>query len=162
MIDFTKLNQEKATPMPQNTHISQGGKFSVNIVCARGNRKSITLTKKLAEQLNLGSTVFVTIYGDDGLIVLSSTAINEYSAECKFSNTKDYIVYNAQLVHFIADTFDLDYTSRTSMSFSEVSFGVINNVQSAVVMIKNATAAPKTNIIEGQVSIYDNYDINNA
>lgn len=162
MIDFAKLTQEKATPMPPTSHISTGGKFSVNIVCARGNRKSITLTKKLAEQLNLGSTVFVTIYAADGLIVLSSTAINEYSAECKFSNSTEYIIYNAQLVHFIADTFDLDYTSRTSMSFSEISFGAINNVQSAVVMIKNATAAPMTNIIEGQVSIYDNYDIDKA
>jgi hypothetical protein len=104
----------------------------------------------------------VTVYGDDGLIVLSSTAINEYSAEYKFSNSTEYIIYNAKLVHFIADTFDLDYTSRTSMSFSEVSFGVINNVQSAVVMIRNAAAASMTNIIEGQVSIYDNYDIDNA
>ena len=56
------LTSKKATKIPATAQTSKGGAYSLNIVCAKGNRKSISLSKKLAEKLSLSSNVFVTAY----------------------------------------------------------------------------------------------------
>ena len=104
----TSLANAKATRIPTTAQNRRGGgKYSVNLVCAKGNRKSLTVSKKLAEELALKNDVYITVYADNGLIALSSAAIDEDSVSYSFSNDKDRIVYNAALAYFLADTFDL-------------------------------------------------------
>lgn len=130
------LAAKKATVIPTTAQIQRrGGAYSVNLVCAKDNRKSLTLTKKLADALQLATDVYITVYANDGSIALSSAPINVYSVKYAFSNDKDHIVYNAYLVRFIADTFALDYTEKTSYSFNRITFGTINGVDYAEIIM---------------------------
>lgn len=139
------LNQKKATVIPTTAQTKRGGAYSVNLVCAKNNRKSLTLTKKLADALQLSTYVYITVYADDGSIALSSASINENSVQFSFSNETDHIVYSANLVRFIAETFALDYTNRTSYSFNNVTFSTTNGVAYAEVLLaKKSDATPCT------------------
>ena len=130
----TSLANAKATRIPTTAQNRRGGgKYSVNLVCAKGNRKSLTVSKKLAEELALKNDVYITVYADNGLIALSSAAIDEDSVSYSFSNDKDRIVYNAALAYFLADTFDLDYEKHTSHSFNNIVFDTIQGNKAAIV-----------------------------
>ena len=130
------LTSKKATRIPVTAQISRGRAYSLNIVCAKGNRKSMSLSKKLAEKLALTSNVFVTVYDTEGYIALSNMAIDPDSAAYKFSNATDYIVYNAALVQFLVETFELDYTQRTSISFRDIEYTTYDDIPVAIVTIK--------------------------
>ena len=135
------LANAKATRIPTTAQTRRGGgKYSVNLVCAKGNRKSLTISKKLAEELALTTGVYITVYAETGWIALSSSAINDDSVSYSFSNDKDRIVYNAALVHFLAETFDLNYEKRTSYSFSNVTFDTVQGIKTAIVVM-NAQAS---------------------
>lgn len=139
-ITTTCLANAKATKIPTTAQTRRGGgKYSVNLVCAKGNRKSLTVSKKLAEELALTTVVYVTVYAENGCIALSPAAIDEDSVSYSFSNDKDRIVYNAALAHFLADTFDLDYKTHTSHSFNNVEFEAIQGIKTAIVVM-NAQA----------------------
>lgn len=140
------LTSKKATRIPVTAQTSRGGAYSLNIVCAKGNRKSMSLSKKLAEKLALTSNVFVTVYDTEGHIALSNMAIDPDSAAYKFSNATDYIVYNAALVQFLAETFNLDYTQRTSISFRDIEFATSGDTPVAIVTLKKM--APPTTSTE--------------
>ena len=132
----SSLTDKKATRIPATAQISRGGAYSLNIVCAKDNRKSISLSKKLAEKLVLASNVFVTVYDTEGYIALSSAAIDSDSVAYKFSNSTDHIIYNAALVRFLTEIFELDYTSKTSHSFRNIEFATINDTHVAIVTLK--------------------------
>ena len=130
----TSLTTKKATPIPAMVQ-SIGGIYSVNMVCAKGNRKSLTLSKKLAEHLALTTSVYVTVYGDDGSIALSPASIDDNSVKYEFSNDHDFIVYNAALVQFVAETFDLNYEGKTSMSFRNIKLSSVNGISYAEIIL---------------------------
>ena len=144
------LTSKKATKIPATAQTSKGGAYSLNIVCAKGNRKSISLSKKLAEKLSLSSNVFITAYDTEGYIVLSNTAIDHESVSYKFSNAKDYIVYNAALVQFLAETFYLDYAQRTSISFRDIEFSNIEDINVAIITLKKVDTKEEINTDENQ------------
>ena len=98
----------------------------------------MTISKKLAEKLVLNSSVFITVYDAEGYIALSPAAIDKESVSYKFSNDTEYIVYNAALVQFLADTFELDYVNKTSNSFSNVEFTTHGDIPVAIVTLKKA------------------------
>ena len=146
----SSLTDKKATRIPATAQISRGGAYSLNIVCAKGNRKSMTLSKKLAEKLALTENVFVTVYDTEGYITLSNASIDPDSVAYKFSNARDYIVYNAALVQFLAEIFELDYTPKTSRSFRDIEFATISDTPVAIVTLKNVVAKEE-NINEDEV-----------
>lgn len=148
----SSLAAKKATAIPTTAQNQRGGAYSVNLVCAKNNRKSLTLTKKLADTLQITTDVHITVYANDGSIALSSAPVDEYSVKYAFSNEKDYIIYNACLVRFIADTFALDYTERTSYSFNRITFGTVNGVTYAeVIMTDKPMVASNTAEVEVDV-----------
>lgn len=130
------LTDKKATRIPATAQASRGRACSLNIVCAKNNRKSITLHKTIAEKLALDSNVYVTVYNTEGCIVLSPVAIDQNSVAYKFSNTISFIIYNAALVQFLAEIFELDYTQRTSISFRDIEFTTIGDTPVAIVTLK--------------------------
>ena len=150
----SSLAAKKATSIPTTAQNQRGGAYSVNLVCAKNNRKSLTLTKKLADTLQITTDVHITVYANDGSIALSSAPIDEYSVKYAFSNEKDYIIYNACLVRFIADTFALDYTERTSYSFNRITFGTVNSVKFAeVIMTDKPMVASNTAEVEVDIEV---------
>ena len=130
------LTSKKATRIPETAQTSRGRACSLNIVCAKNNRKSITLHKKIAEKLALDSNVFLTVYDTAGCVALSPVSIDQNSVEYKFSNTISFIIYNAALVQFLAETFELDYVKRTSISFRDIEFTTSGDIPVAIVTLK--------------------------
>jgi hypothetical protein len=131
----SSLTAKKASVIPQSAKIARGGKYSVNIVCAQKNRKSISLSRGLFEKLALQRDVFLTLYADDRIIAISSLAIDTKSVKYSFSNETSRLIYNTSLVYFLVDTFNLDYSTRTSLSFSNIDFDTVDGVAVAVVNI---------------------------
>ena len=140
----TSLANAKATRIPTTAQTRRGGKYSVNLVCAKGNRKSLTVSKKLAEELALTTGVYITVYADNGWIALSPAEIDEDSVSYSFSNDKDRIVYNAALVHFLAETFGLDYENCTSHSFGNIVFNTFQGIKTAIVIMTAQASGANT------------------
>ena len=82
--------------------------------------------------------------------MLSNTAIDHESVSYRFSNSKDHIVYNAALVQFLAETFDLDYTQRTSISFRDIEFSNIEDINVAIITLKKVDTKEEINTDENQ------------
>ena len=118
---YTTLNGKTATSIPHAARSSRG-KYSLGIVCSEKNGKRLTLTASLAKALILEDKLFITAYADDGLIVLSPGAINEYSVKTALRGEEGKISYNAGLVHFLIDTFNLDYEGVVSQVFHDFTF----------------------------------------
>lgn len=151
-ITASSLAAKKATAIPTTAQTKRGGAYSVNLVCAKNNRKSLTLTKKLSDALQLSTYVYITVYADDGSIALSSDSIDDNSVKYSFSNETDHIVYNANLVRFIAEAFALDYTNRTSYSFNDITFGSTNGIAYAeVILVKKSDATLCTTEVGAEV-----------
>ena len=141
---------KKATKIPATAQTSRSRACSLNIVCAKNNRKSITLHKTIAEKLALDSNVYVTVYDTEGCIVLSPVAIDQNSVAYRFSNTISFIIYNAALVQFLAEIFELDYTQRTSISFRDIEFSDIGDTPVAIVPLKKVDTKEEINTDENQ------------
>jgi len=101
------------------------GKPSLNICCAEGNRKSIKLSKSLYEGL------FGEIDEDsdprelqvlrDGMNLYLSEEFPEDTDSFPFSSATSLMVYNAALVFWMVDAFNLDFSKgRTSRSFQNI------------------------------------------
>ena len=151
------LTDKKATHIPTTAQTSRSRACSLNIVCAKNNRKSITLHKTIAEKLALDSNVYVTVYDTEGCIVLSPVAIDQNSVAYRFSNTISFIIYNAALVQFLAEIFELDYTQKTSISFRDIEFSDIDDIPVAIVTLKKIV--PPTTSTEEEEDGADENDI---
>ena len=128
MKNFTEIYQnlsgKTATIIPRAARSSRG-KYSLGIVCSEKNGKRLTLTASLSEALTLEDKLFITAYADDGIIILSPCAINEYSVETALKGEEGKggkISYNAGLVRFIIDAFKLDYKGIVSKTFHNFTF----------------------------------------
>ena len=144
------LTDKKATRIPTTAQTSRSRACSLNIVCAKNNRKSITLHKTIAEKLALDSNVYVTVYDTEGCIVLSPVAIDQNSVAYRFSNTISFIIYNAALVQFLAEIFELDYTQKTSISFRDIEFSDIGGTPVAIVTLKKVDTKEEINTDENE------------
>jgi hypothetical protein len=156
-----RLANAKTTRIPTTVQTRRGGgKYSVNLVCAKGNRKSLRVSKKLAEELALTTDVYITVYAENGLIALSPAALNEDSVSYSFSNDKDRIVYNAALAYFLADTFGLDYENYTSHSFGNVVFDTLQGIKTAIVVMNAKSSGVNTSapLAEQEASDDSNVD----
>ena len=118
---YTTLNGKTATSIPHAARSSRG-KYSLGIVCSEKNGKRLTLTASLAKALILEDKLFITAYADERIIILSSGAINDYSVEIALKGEEGKISYNAGLVHFLIDTFNLDYEGVVSKVFHDFTF----------------------------------------
>lgn len=154
MTDNKTLTTMVSTPISSSLQSKRGGVYSVNIVCAQDNRKSITLSKKLADKLGLTTGVYITVYANDGLIALSPVSIDENALSCSFSNTNDRIIYNASLVRFLVTTFELDYNDRTSLSFRNIEFASVSGIPVAKVFLSNTLSTSSRNIHNEQVTAH--------
>lgn len=159
---ITCLADAKATRIPTTAQTKRGGKYSVNLVCAKGNRKSLTVSKKLAEELALTTVVYVTVYAENGCIALSPAAIDEDSVSYSFSNDKDRIVYNAALAYFLADTFGLDYEKHTSHSFGNVVFDTLQGIKTAIVVMNAKSSGVNTSALLTEQEASDDSNVDDC
>ena len=118
---YNNISGKTAPAIPQAARSSRG-KYSLGIVCSERNGKRLTLTASLAKALKLRDVLYVTAYADDGIIILSPVAINGQSVETALKGDDGKISYNAGLVHFLINTFKLDYHGVVSKAFHDFAF----------------------------------------
>jgi hypothetical protein len=150
---YQNLNGKTATTIPQAARSSRG-KYSLGIVCSEKNGKRITLTASLAKALKLNDVLYITAYADDSIIILSSSAINEHSVETMLKGDDGKISYNAGLVHFLINTFTLNYQNTVSKAFHDFSFNDDPNNPMAILTFPKAQANNETT----EVAENENFD----
>lgn len=140
---YNNISTKTATTIPQTARSSRG-KYSLGIVCSEKNGKRLTLTASLVKALKLDDTLFITAYANDGIIILSSVAINECSLETNLKGDDGKISYNAGLVHFLINTFKLNYQNTVSKTFHDFSFNDDPNNPMAILTFPKSQANNET------------------
>ena len=100
-----------------------GGKYSVSVV-NNHNGKRITISAALARELGIKNEVSFMIDETTGELLISSNFPYKGAMKAKASGKDDQkkIVYSSQVVHSVTQSFGLDFSKRTSMSFGLVGF----------------------------------------
>lgn len=121
--NFDKIiNRSTADNISHSASRSGNGKYSFGIVCSEQNGKRVSLTASLASKLNIDSEMFITSYASNGFIVLSSSKLNEQSVKYTLRGKEKKTAYNASLVHYLIDTFHLNFEGHVSKSFGNIQF----------------------------------------
>ena len=116
------INSSTADNISHSASRSGNGKYSFGIVCSEQNGKRVSITASLASKLNIDSEMFITSYASNGFIVLSSSKLNEQSVKYTLRGKEKKIAYNASLVHYLIDTFNLNFEGHVSRSFDNIEF----------------------------------------
>ena len=137
------ISGKKATPITPSARTGHS-KYSVTIVCSERNGKRVTFTSALAKKLKLIDTIFVTAYADDGFIILGATPFNEASSAFNLSGDAMKITYSSGLVHFLIETFHLEYGGHVSKSFGDISFNDAPDAPMAILKFPTPSISVKS------------------
>ncbi len=135
---MTKLNLTELLNMIEengkNYNVaSGGGKHSLSIV-NNINGKRITLSKTLSADLNVTDEVYFLPVPSENTLIVSSKSISSKSASCPTSGQDGKkICYAAGVVKMITETFALDYSNVTSLSFNNIGFDMIKGQKVALI-----------------------------
>ena len=134
---ITEFVKDKKVSTISSSARSSRGRYSIGIVNSPRNGKRVTFSASLSADLKLEEKVYVTSFADDGFVLIGATPFCEASVEYKLSGEGKKISYSAGLVTYLAETFDLDYSSCVSKSFVEIELDP--SVSMAVVRFLDAT-----------------------
>lgn len=124
-------NAKKVSSMNAIRTIGKAGAISI-INAKTGNR--ITIAKECYSAIGNPSKVQFAL-NDNSLIVGEKVLENNNDFNVKESNGKA-IIYSSALVKEITESFSLDFSNRTSLTFSDVEYSNANAVQIMIVKIK--------------------------
>ena len=127
-----KIAKAKATTIGSS---GGNGYNSFTVVNSVTNGKRVMLSKTLLKSLGLESSFCVIPVPEDGQILLAK----ELDCENKYSlsKTDSRICYSSELVNYLAKTFNLDYATRTSISFSRITIDRSLGFPVAVIQISD-------------------------
>lgn len=103
------------------------------VLCDNGKR--LTMSASLFEALGQPEKVKCAVIADRRYLIIAHD-IKSVDTTYNVSNKGKGIIYNSELVRTIADTFSLDFSNKTSMSFNNVKIENIDGVATAFVKIK--------------------------
>lgn len=103
------------------------------VLCDNGKR--LTMSAILFEALGQPEKVKCAVIADRRYLIIAHD-IKSVDTTYNVSNKGKGIIYNSELVRTIADTFSLDFSNKTSMSFNNVKIENIDGVATAFVKIK--------------------------
>lgn len=106
---------------------------SISIVLC-DNGKRLTMSASLFEALGQPEMVKCAVDTEDRILIVASD-IKSVDMTYNVSNKGKGIIYNSELVRFIAETFFLDFSNRTSMSFNNVKLKEVDGVMTALIKI---------------------------
>lgn len=104
------------------------------------NGKRLSFSKSLSSKLELSDKVHILLIPTEGKILLSNKALNSKSVTGSLSGKDKKISYSAQLVSLISKTFKLNFETKTSMSFSNITFDVVDGTTVAAVCLVSPIA----------------------
>lgn len=115
-------------------------KLSVSIV-NNINGKRFSISKALSETLNLEDTAYFLPVQETGQLLISAAPLGQYASKVTLSGTGKKICYNAALVQNLSACFKLDFSAKTSMSFTDIDIDTSTGQPVAVVSIAAPVAA---------------------
>jgi len=102
-----------------------------SLVNSEKNGKRFILSREVHEKLGEPESVQVG-YKDNQIIISERIADNYTSYGLKRQGAKQ-IIYNKELVEQMTDLFELDFSARTCITFSEVSYENLNDAIIAII-----------------------------
>lgn len=96
--------------------------------------KRITISKKVMDKLNNPSRIVIS-FSDERIAIGEYLPNNNNQLDLKMVGKKG-IIYSASLVTEIAEKYKLDFSTRTSMTFTEVNYVESNGYTVAIIKIK--------------------------
>lgn len=135
--DFETL-KEKANALKNsrliNHNVTGVGTYSFNIVNNK-NGKRISFSKALSVKLGLEGTVDMIALEDEGVILISKNLPYDTKSTYELRGDDKKIIYNSELVQNLTEIFDLDFSTKTSCSFTDITVNADDNMLMAAIKI---------------------------
>lgn len=109
-----------------------GGKFTIGIV-NNANGKRITLCKALVEYLGVDDKVCAMPAAEARKLVLGKSLPFQNAVELTLHGEGKKTAYVASFVEVVTELFSLDFSTRTSCTFGDVTFDELEGVPVAIV-----------------------------
>lgn len=124
MLNNYESLKEKANALKNNRlanmHRTSNGIYSVNMVNNK-NGKRISFSKMLSMKLGLQDIIDIVAFEDDGVILISKNLPHDDKSTFGLRGDDKKIIYNAELVETLTEIFNLDFSTKTSRSFTDIS-----------------------------------------
>lgn len=117
--ELLELASKSETPVIKST--ASNGRYSFSVVNSESNGKRISISKALAEALDLEDSVSLLPIQEEGLLMLSKKPLSAKASSGRLKERGKKLCYNASLVRLITDAFRLDFSNHVSLSFSDIS-----------------------------------------
>lgn len=140
-IDNLKERLNKTT-LPVVENVYTGG-YSFNVVYSENNGKRIAFSKALSAKLALEDEIELFPIPDENVLVVSKNLPDNRSIKCKLSGKDKKIGYNSSAVKLIIDSFNLNFDSSTSKSFSNIKIDELDGVSIAQIEIREKNLVTK-------------------
>ena len=138
MINNYESLKERANALKNNrlTNMNRtsNGIYSVNIVNNK-NGKRISFSKMLSMKLGLQDTIDIVAFEDDGVILISKNLPHDDKSTFGLRGDDKKIIYNAELVETLTEIFNLDFSTKTSRSFTDISINADDTMTMAAIKI---------------------------
>lgn len=142
-LNLENLRMEAMEVEVSKVQSSKGrGLLGISIVKNRnGNR--VSFTENLYTELNSPGKVQFMVIPKRGLLLIGENLSNKISYNV---SEKRPIVYSEPLVRSLAETFNLDYSNRTSISFSCVKVDTTGESPIAIIQIVDMERKAEANV----------------
>ena len=118
------INRNKIFEKAKTANVPQVQAFSSDYsfgVVNSKNGKRLTFSKALSKKLGLTETVDILPIIEEGILLVSADLPFEAASTGTVNKDERKICYGAALVALVTESFKLDFTGKTSMSFSDIS-----------------------------------------
>ena len=109
------------------------GKYSFGIVNSKNNGKRVTISKALAQALDLEDTAMFMPSREARKLVIGKALPFPHAITGKLRETNKMTCYLTSLVTLLTEMYDLDFSKHVSCTFSEIDLDTINGVTVAIV-----------------------------
>ena len=123
-------------------------KYSISIV-NNINGKRVAISKALSIDLLLDGTAYFLPVEETGQLLISASPIGDKSSSSSLSGAEKKISYNASLVKMLTEAFKLDFSDKTSCSFSDITIDTSTGNAVAIVNIWGTSATAQGSGNEG-------------
>ena len=118
-------------------NVGNNGGFSVGIVNSNQNGRRISLSKALCAKLQITDTAVFMPLPQEGVLLVANELPMSNAVKGNLKGEGKKLCYSAELVLALSKLFNLDFSTRTSMSFSDVEIDVKDDIPVAIVAITN-------------------------
>lgn len=135
-IDFAKALAQAAAVNKNITIVTASvGGYSFGVVNSKNNGKRLSFSKALVAALDLEDTVELLPAAADGVLFVAKKLPTEVSFEGKLSGDGKKLCYSGSLVALVTESFKLDFSEKTSMSFAHVEIQDVDSTKVAAIHI---------------------------